>query len=91
MRIVHRLRSLEVLTGMAEGVYDINYDYDAQGRIATETITGDISRTTTFSYDADDNIQTEVIEENGKVITKTYSYDPVTKNVAKVSVVVTNE
>jgi YD repeat-containing protein len=88
MRALRRLRAVEVLTGITEGTYDIDYVYDAQGRVEQEVVSGAINRTTTYTYDADDSISTEVTQENGRTITKAYTYDPVTKNITKVQVTV---
>lgn len=86
MRALKRVKALEILSGVTEGAYDVVYSYDVQQRITMETITGDIERITEYIYDSEDNITSEIVKENGKVITKTYLYDSVTKNITSVHV-----
>ena len=60
------------------GNYGILYDYNGEGKIITETITGSITRTTTFTYNTGGSdigkILNQTIVEEGKTITMTYSY-----------------
>jgi len=86
MRALKRLRSLEIFAGVTEGAYAVDYEYDVQGHIITETLTGAIERNTAYTYDVDDNIETETTVEGGRTTTKTYTYDPATKNVTRVTV-----
>lgn len=77
----------EALSLASGDSYSIAYEYDLQGRIVKETVTGDIARTVAYTYDENDNIITEIINVNGKTITKTYSYDTY-NNITNVATVV---
>lgn len=76
----------ELLSLSSDGNYAVAYAYDEAGRIITETVTGDISRVITYSYDPSDNIEKEVIAFDGKTITKTYTYDE-SNNITNIAVV----
>lgn len=71
--------------------YDIAYTYTTEGDIKKETITGDINRTTFFTYfttgEFVGNVEKEVIVEELKTITKTYSYETGTSRLLNISVV----
>jgi hypothetical protein len=85
MRALDRMKRLEAMTLGIAANYVVDYTYDVKGRIYQEVVSGDISRTTTFSYDdATDNITTEVTVENGVTVTKTYEYTD--GNVTKITV-----
>ena len=86
MRILQRIRDIQNMTLNKDGNYTVTYGYDAKGRIVTETVTGDIERITTFSYDENDNVSKEVYEDGVIVITKEYSYEPETGNITTITV-----
>ncbi|URZ18515.1 hypothetical protein [Clostridium felsineum] len=88
MRIVDRLKELELLTGNKECNYEVSYVYDDKQRISEEKITGDIVKDTIFTYDSQDNISTEVVTLNGKTLTKNYVYDQATNNLTSVKITV---
>lgn len=67
--------------------YDIAYGYDEAGRIIKEEVTGSIERIVEYTYDANDNISTEILTVEGKTITKTYTYDEF-NNISGVNTVV---
>lgn len=67
--------------------YDVSYEYDHASRIIKETVTGSINRVIAYTYDVNDNISTEIINVDSKVITKTYTYDE-SNNITSVAIVV---
>jgi hypothetical protein len=88
MRAIDRMRRLEAMTLGVAANYVVDYTYDNKGRVSQEIVTGDINKTTTYTYDdATDNIITETTVENGITITKTYEYDEASGNIVKVTVV----
>jgi len=46
-----------------------------EGLIQTITYTGDVSKTVTYNYNAQKKISSEVIVEDGKTITRTFTYN----------------
>lgn len=58
--------------------YNMTVDYYTSGadagRIQKVTYTGDINRTITYTYTAEGKIASETIVEDGKTVTKTYTY-----------------
>lgn len=88
LKTLKRIRAIEVLSAVTEGEYAVVYTYDEAMKIIKEVITGAIERTTDYTYNADDDIEKEIITENGKTITKLYTYDEVTKNITNVGVTV---
>ena len=78
----------EALTLAIGNEYDITYDYDETGRITKETVSGTVTRVTSYAYNAADNIVTETIVIGEKTVTKTYGYDEF-NNIKTVSVRVT--
>lgn len=85
MKGYYDTRIIQSLTEVANASYSIAYEYDLTGRITIEKVTGSITRETAYGYDAKDNIISETIKTDGKVITKAYNYD-VNGNVTNVSV-----
>lgn len=63
------------------GNYTVTYTNDADNKRPTqETVTGDITRTSTYEYIAGGQANAgkpyrEIITENGKIVTKVYAYD----------------
>ena len=75
MRALFKLREIQRLTLATTGSYDVDYVYDQNGRIQQELVTGTITRTSTFTYDENDNVSTETIVEGGVTTLKTYTYN----------------
>lgn len=73
--------------GASGGNYTTSYTYDANGRIETETLSGDIVKSTSYVYNAEGKIQTETIQQNGKVTTNTFSYNPTTGKIVGINTV----
>lgn len=86
MRVLEKLNDVQNMLLSKDGNYEVVYEYDTNGRISKQIVTGDIVATTTYEYDIDDNISKEIYDDNIKVITKTYTYDEVTSNIINVGV-----
>lgn len=89
MKSFKTFRTMKALSLDIPGDYNIEYSYDAKGRVQSEIVTGCISKTTTYSYDSNDNISSEAIEIDNHIITKSYGYDSVTGNITSVTVTTT--
>jgi YD repeat-containing protein len=76
------------------GNFNVAYAYNADGKVQTETYTGDISKTTTYTYydsssEFNGKVKTETVVQNGKTIAKTYSYETGTGRIVGVAVTTT--
>lgn len=70
---------------LGEGTYEIEYLYNANGKIEKEVVTGDYSMTRDYVYNGAGKIEQEIMVYSGKKTTKTYSYDTVSGKIKKVS------
>lgn len=60
--------------------FNVNYEYYEDGRVKKETLTGDIKRTTEYSYSQkgfknEGKILMEIVKENGQRTSRTFFYD----------------
>lgn len=59
--------------------YNVSVSYydsgDNAGLIQTITYTGDVNKTVTYNYNAQKKISSEVVVEDGKTTTRTFTYD----------------
>ena len=84
-----------VPTSYTLGNYAAAYEYNTDGKMSKETVTGDITRVTTYTYIASGlenagKLYQEVITENGYKITSTFTYDSTGKvtNIATATVAI---
>jgi len=85
MRALDRIRRIEIGTLTKQADYDVEYFYDAKGRVEQEVVTGSMARSTAYGYDEEtDNIITETVTEGGVVMIKTYQYDATTGDIKKI-------
>lgn len=85
MRILQRIRDAQNIGMIKAGDYQIQYDYDLEGKIIKETTTGDINRTVAYEYDVTDNIVKETYTDAQNIIVKVYTYDE-SSNITGVSI-----
>lgn len=58
--------------------HTVNYTYNTDGSVHTETVVDDLSntiKTTTYNYNANGDVTSSVTTINGKTVTTTYNYD----------------
>jgi hypothetical protein len=72
-----------------EGNYVVNFGYYDNGRIKTQTFTGDVNRVIDYEYHPEDGpfegrVYKEIISSNGVVITREFLYDSLSGRITSI-------